>query len=471
LYFCRAFGQEYVGAFQVNQAARDSMVEALLTTFDGRFWIPISNILLRLVKGSGFGQHSAAARSGKAGAEECSSEVFQRILCVTCESHPKLFSAFLNRIFNTLNWTITEFSVAMKEMNHAVSKRQANDLQHHQRKCTIMFELSVNLERILEFLTLHLWHVFLDADAEMNLTRLCESLVRAQHPPSLPLLVRAAPGKPDALSFIHLHVQALRHQPAQLRRISILFRSQRLPIGRKSPQPRRGRLQTQHSRLCVYRTDPLTKDVSIAPYPQSSDSLLLVTFIHPSETQPPRLLPDGSQVFLLNHTTCGPDARLFESTLQLQMQQLEKISRALILAPCAGIILNLHRAATTRDAEKGGAEEGNTLVAMLAGMEASCPLERVEYVQNFNWRGAFPDDASLQQLPGLSDFLLAFRAEVCERQPIPRDLSRQLNLENCALTGLLVRFRLLFLPSANHCGSCFCSFSPHPCGSAGVVGA
>ena len=103
-----------MGAFQVNQAARDGMVEALLTTFDGRFWIPISNILLRLVKGSGFGQHSAAARSGKAGAEECSSEVFQRLLCVTCESNPKLFSAFLNRIFNTLNWTITEFSVAMK---------------------------------------------------------------------------------------------------------------------------------------------------------------------------------------------------------------------------------------------------------------------------------------------------------------------------------------------------------------------
>jgi hypothetical protein len=134
-------------------------------------------------------------------------------------------------------------------------------------------------------------------------------------------------------------------------------------------------------------------------------------------------------VFLLNHTTCGPDARLFESTLQLQMQQLEKISRALILAPCAGIILNLHRAATARDGEQGGpAEEGNTLVAMLAGMEASCPLERVEYVQDFNWRGAFPDDASLRQLPGLSDFLLAFRAEVCvsesERARHQGDLSR-----------------------------------------------
>lgn len=38
------------------------------------------------------------------------------------------------------------------------------------------FELSVNLARILEFLTLELSQVFL-ISSEMNLTRLCESLV------------------------------------------------------------------------------------------------------------------------------------------------------------------------------------------------------------------------------------------------------------------------------------------------------
>jgi len=104
----------------------------------------------------------------------------------------------------------------VQEMNHAVSKRQANDLQHHQRKCTIMFELSVNLERILEFLTLHLWHVFLDADAEMNLTRLCESLVRdpsTQHPPSLPSRSEPHPGHETRFTLVHVHV---RHQPPQL---------------------------------------------------------------------------------------------------------------------------------------------------------------------------------------------------------------------------------------------------------------
>ena len=38
------------------------------------------------------------------------------MLYKTCQEDSALFDAFLNRIFNTLNWTITEFSVAMKEI-------------------------------------------------------------------------------------------------------------------------------------------------------------------------------------------------------------------------------------------------------------------------------------------------------------------------------------------------------------------
>lgn len=48
---------------------------------------------------------------------------------------------------------------------------QVPELQ--QRKCAIMFELSCNLERILEFLAQELPALFL-AGPEMNLSRLCE---------------------------------------------------------------------------------------------------------------------------------------------------------------------------------------------------------------------------------------------------------------------------------------------------------
>lgn len=42
--------KEYVAAFERNRAARESLIPALLHSFDNRFWIPISNILLRMVK-------------------------------------------------------------------------------------------------------------------------------------------------------------------------------------------------------------------------------------------------------------------------------------------------------------------------------------------------------------------------------------------------------------------------------------
>ena len=47
--------KEHVIAFERSKAAREGMVGSLLASFDNRFWIPVSNILLRLCKGSGFG--------------------------------------------------------------------------------------------------------------------------------------------------------------------------------------------------------------------------------------------------------------------------------------------------------------------------------------------------------------------------------------------------------------------------------
>lgn len=48
----------------------------------------------------------------------------QRLLKEKCMSDEKLFASFLNRLFNTLNWTITEFSVAIKEMQEHSDLRQ-----------------------------------------------------------------------------------------------------------------------------------------------------------------------------------------------------------------------------------------------------------------------------------------------------------------------------------------------------------
>lgn len=66
--------KEYIAAFERNGAAIQRMPKALLSAFDNRSWIPVTNILLRLSKGSGFG-------SSKHRESSSSSVVFQVNSC------------------------------------------------------------------------------------------------------------------------------------------------------------------------------------------------------------------------------------------------------------------------------------------------------------------------------------------------------------------------------------------------------
>ena len=63
--------KEFLSELECNEAAMQRMPKALLSTFDSRSWIPVTNILLRLCKGSGFG-------SSKRGESSSSSSVIYR---------------------------------------------------------------------------------------------------------------------------------------------------------------------------------------------------------------------------------------------------------------------------------------------------------------------------------------------------------------------------------------------------------
>ncbi|XP_015890975.3 E3 ubiquitin-protein ligase RKP isoform X1 [Ziziphus jujuba] len=156
--------KEYLAAFERNEAAIQRMPKALLSAFDNRSWIPVTNILLRLSKGSGFG-------SSKRGESSSSSVVFQRLLREACTNDEGLFSAFLNRLFNTLSWAMTEFSVSVREMQE---KYQV--LEFQQKKCNVIFDLSCNLARVLEFCTREIPQAFL-IGSDTNLRRLTELII------------------------------------------------------------------------------------------------------------------------------------------------------------------------------------------------------------------------------------------------------------------------------------------------------
>lgn len=80
--------KEYLSAFESNEAAKHRMPKALLSAFDNRSWIPVTNILLRLCKGSGFG-------SSKHGESSSSSVVFQvnyNFIFSLCSFYHNLFT-------------------------------------------------------------------------------------------------------------------------------------------------------------------------------------------------------------------------------------------------------------------------------------------------------------------------------------------------------------------------------------------
>ncbi|XP_076891434.1 E3 ubiquitin-protein ligase RKP-like [Bidens hawaiensis] len=155
--------KEFLAAFESNRAAISSLPTSLLSAFDNRSWVPVTNILVRLSKGCGFGVSKHAESSS-------TSSVFQKLLRDACLKDEELFSAFLNRLFNNLSWAMTEFSVSVREL------QEKDQIEFQQRKCSIVFDLSSNLARVLEFCTCEIPQAFLSG-ADTNLKRLVELVV------------------------------------------------------------------------------------------------------------------------------------------------------------------------------------------------------------------------------------------------------------------------------------------------------
>jgi len=160
---------EYVRQFEADEYVREHFMHSLIGSFDSRFWIPITSILLRLWQGTGF-CHS------KTEGNDCSSLVLQKCFHASASKNLDGLNAFLNHIFNNLNWTVTEFHVALKEIEDAAKNRLSADLRDLQRKCNITFELSTHLFRVLELLTLEAPMLFLGS-GDVNLSRLVEMVL------------------------------------------------------------------------------------------------------------------------------------------------------------------------------------------------------------------------------------------------------------------------------------------------------
>lgn len=113
----------FVRVFERDEIDKHIFVKSLLGSFESRFWVSISNILLRFwkvavelfllnlmcKKGTGFAQEARKQN-------DCSSKIYQGAFREVCTTDPELLSEFLNKVFNHLNWAISEFEIAAKEV-------------------------------------------------------------------------------------------------------------------------------------------------------------------------------------------------------------------------------------------------------------------------------------------------------------------------------------------------------------------
>ncbi|CAI9109263.1 OLC1v1009054C5 [Oldenlandia corymbosa var. corymbosa] len=160
--------REFLAVFERNEAATRIMPKALLSAFDNRSWVPVTNILVRLCKGSGFG-------ASKRGESTSSSIIFSKLLREACMHDGELFLAFLNRLFNTLSWSMTELSISIREMQE-IYQHSFEVMEYQQKKCSVIFDLSCNLARVVEFCTHDMPQAFLLGE-DTNLRRLAELIV------------------------------------------------------------------------------------------------------------------------------------------------------------------------------------------------------------------------------------------------------------------------------------------------------
>lgn len=163
---------DYVRAFENPSIDQKAFMRSLLQSFDARFWGSISNILLRFWKGTGFGQISVK--------KDNSSEIFQKVFRDACLDDLPLLNEFLNIVFNNINWALTEFDIAAKELQKIMNQnRYAIELQQVQRRTNQTFDIAVSLFSMVEFISMEVPEVFLSPSQEMNSIRLAEFLLFA----------------------------------------------------------------------------------------------------------------------------------------------------------------------------------------------------------------------------------------------------------------------------------------------------
>eukprot|EP00210_Caulerpa_lentillifera_P004213 g4018.t1 len=162
--------KELMRSCERSPDAKTHLIPRLIRAFDSRHWLSVTNIFLSIGKGTGFGHGSTTSGS----------PVFREIFQTVGNHDMESLTSFINRLFNTLNWTLTELALALGEwaqiLNVMTNYAQENALLARQsRKASVLFNLAVNLLRLMELVAARVPNVFL-IGSRMNIMRVVEVL-------------------------------------------------------------------------------------------------------------------------------------------------------------------------------------------------------------------------------------------------------------------------------------------------------
>jgi len=193
-------------AIEENPAARKHLIPSLLHAFNGRSWFPVSWMLLSLWK-----RESAFGATNDV---HFNVDIFAGILRdQVMKENRKLFDEFLNKLFNNLNWGLSELVVSLGEyrdggMNNKQLKRRVLDVYDVANALTRLLDClggivpevflanQVNANRLVELLLSLLNRTTYGKDSQLFLDFAAKSAAFKKGRPTLPV---AALGTMDAL--------------------------------------------------------------------------------------------------------------------------------------------------------------------------------------------------------------------------------------------------------------------------------
>ncbi|KAG1678277.1 hypothetical protein FOA52_013898 [Chlamydomonas sp. UWO 241] len=159
---------------EANGPVASALVSSAVAMFDSKLWHPVSSLLAQVTRGSGLGARCV----GRPQLVAC-----QALLTEALQPGSSLFKGFCDRLFNTLNWAVTEGTSTVATLHEArrpaaaqpSGRRPAQvDEQQLTRKAVLMLDLTKSLLRLLEFMAQQLPSGFLGRASSLNLTRTLE---------------------------------------------------------------------------------------------------------------------------------------------------------------------------------------------------------------------------------------------------------------------------------------------------------